>query len=387
MKSDELSDVALSNALSLIHPAATALLDEQLTIVQISPGFDRLIGAVEEQLEGAPLSDVLWEFVGVEEDLKAILKGESERFVLENVNRHTPDGGDRYLSFQVMANLEQASPSTLLLIVEDRSDVGRLQQSLIQDRNELRLARRELAGLNVELAQLNRLKSLFLSIAAHDMRTPLASIQGYAELLRDGLAVRGLSREDLLDVILSQAYRLQQLINDVLDLDQVERGEISVFRRDSHMGEIVTEVVTALRPLSQRAGVAIHVVISNKPIRIFVDPQRVSQMLYNLLGNALKFTPAGGHIRLSVTENDENVFITVADNGRGISESALERLFEPYFQEGQLDQKDGKSGTGLGLYIVKLLVDAHNGEITVDSTPGKGTEFFILLPKTQPTGG
>ena len=378
-------NIDVSHALNMIHPVATALLDEQLNIFQTSSGFGRMIGAENDQLCGQPLTDVLWEFVGVEQYLRGIFLGESERFLLDNINRQMPDGTNQYLSYQVLGNMEQTIPATLLLVIEDRSDVGRLQQSLIQDRNELRLARKQLTTLNSELAQLNHLKSLFLSMAAHDLRTPLASIQGYAELLRDDLADDDLRRRDLFDVILSQTYRLQQLINDLLDLDQIERGEIAIMFRDCFLCEIVNEVVMAMVPLSHRAGVAVEVSCPKETLRITADPQRISQILYNLLGNAIKFTPAGGHVRLMVRVQNGNVLIEIADDGVGISKSDVKDLFMPYFPQGKKN-KGGRSGTGLGLYIVKLLVEAHNGQISVESSLGKGTTFSIVLPASQANG-
>lgn len=376
----------VSYAFSLIHPIATALLDEQLQFIQSSSDFGRMIGLQDRQLVGSLLTEILWEFVGVETYIKAILLGKSERFLLENINRQMPDGTSRFLSFQVMSNLEQAGTPTLLLIVEDRSDIGQLQQSLIQDRNELRLARSQLTKLNTELAQLNRLKSLFLSMAAHDLRTPLSSIHGYAELLRDELADDDLRRRDLFDVILSQTYRLQHLINDLLDLDQVERGQMGIIFRDCLVDEIISEVVTAMRPLAHRANIRITVDLEKEPFPITADPQRLSQIFYNLLGNALNFTPSGGHVHLLARQVDNQLHFEVRDDGLGISPIEMANLFEPYYPPGTKKRNERKTGSGLGLYIVGLLVEAHHGEIKVKSEMGKGTTFSIRIPISRPDG-
>ncbi len=201
----------------LANPVSYAILDQGLHFIQTSPGFESLLGMQTRQVQGTHLTDVLYEFVGVEEHIQAIFDGKTDRFLFDNINRQLPDGENRYLSFQIARSMDSPASRNLLLIVDDRSDVSRLQQNLIQDRNDLRLARRKLTAMNEELARLNRLKSLFLSMAAHDLRTPLSSIQGYAELLREELA-QDRHHQDLFDVILSQAYRLQQLINDLLDL-------------------------------------------------------------------------------------------------------------------------------------------------------------------------
>ncbi len=366
--------------LEQLRPTATALLDEELRFIQASSGFAEMFGLENGQMAALPLTDLLWEFVGFEEILHAIAEGKEDRLILENINRQSSDGVQRYLTYQVMGVLERETPAALLLIVEDRSDVGRLQQKLITDRNELRLTKQLLTAANAELAHLNQLKSLFFSMAAHDLRTPLSSIQGYAELLRDDLAQDEVEKRDYFDVILSQTYRLQQFINDVMDLDQVERGEIIVHCRDCLLDEIVSEVVAAMRPLADRAGVAIDVDLGEAPIMLLADPRRMAQILYNLLGNGLKFSARGGSVRLKASESADQLVIEIADSGSGISETAVKTLFEPYFPTGGSQERDDRSGSGLGLYIVKLLVEAHAGEITVQSTPGEGTTFSIVLP-------
>jgi len=376
----------IAQAFGLIHPITTALLDDRLQFIQASSDFDKMIGLEKQPLLGMPLTDILWEFVGVENYLEEILEGKLERFQLENINRQMPDGTNRFLNYQVLGSLEQAGAQILLLIVEDRSEIGHLQQSLIQERNELRLARAQLTNLNSELAQLNRLKTLFLSMAAHDLRTPLSSILGYAELLRDELPADDDRRRDLFDVILSQTYRLQHLINDLLDLDQVERGQIRTIFRECLVDEIILEVVRATRPLAQRAGVGIFVDLQNEPIPITADPQRMSQIFYNLLGNALKFTPPGGSVKLTARQRDNQLHLRISDNGPGISPSEMNSLFEPYYAHENWEHDEPKTGSGLGLYIVKLLVEAHHGQITVNSEEGLGTTFSITMPVKQPIG-
>ncbi len=380
--SDALLPGHVTRALGQRQGLSYALLDHKLVLQQVAPNFDELSGWREESAVGHLLTDVFQEFVGAEDALRAILQGGPATYRLDHVNRMQTDQSIRYVSFQVTPVGESGGADGLLLLIEDTTEAGKLQQSLVQDRNELRLVRRELALANEELQQLNRLKSLFLSMAAHDLRTPLASIRGFAEMLRDDLPGSASQEIDMLEIILSQAHRLQHLISDLLDLDQVDRGQVTINLRQCALDEVVSEVVHSMRPLSERRQVTIEMNISTRPLQLQADPDRLAQIVYNLLSNAVKYTAEGSRVEVGACYRGDDVLLHVADNGRGLTAEQIGQLFTLYYRTEEARQS-AEAGTGIGLFIVKMLVEAHHGEITVESAAGQGTMFYVRLPASQ----
>jgi signal transduction histidine kinase len=242
----------------------------------------------------------------------------------------------------------------------------------------LRLARRELARLNEDLQRLNRLKSLFLSMAAHDLRTPLTSIRGYSTLLAKDAHLPDQYRKPLRTIAV-QADKLNRLISDLLDLDQIEQGRLAIKPESCDLGEIVREVVEAIEAYARDQGKEIATVLPERPLQIRADSAAIWRVLHNLVGNAVKYTDRGGRIRVSASQTAAETIIQVADNGLGMSDEEMSRLFQLYYRTGQaVDSK--VAGTGVGLFIVKTLVEAHGGSIAVSSRPDQGSTFTVRLP-------
>ncbi len=238
----------------------------------------------------------------------------------------------------------------------------------------------ELSQANQHLQELDRLKGDFLNAASHELRTPLASIMGYSEFLEDGMGGPVSSEQlEFIREIQHGAARLQRLVDDLLDFARLEAGGFKLDPQEADLRETISEVCRTLLPQATAKGVSLRMDLPETPQAVQMDAQRIEQVLLNLVGNALKFTPAGGEVRIGVQTVNGATRVEVRDSGIGISAGQLPRLFEKFFQ---VDPSTTRAygGTGLGLSIARALVEAHGGEIGVESQPGQGSRFWFTLP-------
>ena len=239
---------------------------------------------------------------------------------------------------------------------------------------------------NARLEELDGLKSEFLATVSHELRTPLTSVIGYSEMLIEELAGPiNAEQKEYLGTIMERSESLLRLIEGILAFSRDERGSNSQWTL-VEIDEVVESALTAVRPQASKAGLLIEVAVDDDLAPITAHRERVIQMLINLLGNAVKFTPAGGLIRVSATRTARDgvpvVRFAVSDTGVGISAEAQARIFEPFFQVDNSSTRQ-VGGTGLGLSIVKTFVEGHGGWISVDSAVGVGTTFSVDIPALQ----
>ena len=368
------------------HLMAYAQLGPDLTILQISPNFADIALAQplpESEIIDQPLADVLWEFVGVTDALDDVLAGKSSLFRLEHVNREQPDGSMNYLTFAVYRLEQDPKEEGLLLLVEDTTEYGRLYHELVQDRNELRLTQQILAETNEELIKLNRMKSLFLTMAAHDLRTPLSAIHGYSEMLLAGIVPTGSEKSlEYINIIHQQSGRINQLIDDIVDLDLIEQGRLALTLTKCNIHALINEVTATFKFHLERRHITVQYNLWPEPITISADLEKMLRVLYNLIGNAIKYIPEHGQITLTTQKQGDNLVIEIEDNGPGMSEAQLSKLFTLYYRTQEAESSSVR-GTGLGLFIVKTLVEAHQGHISVESELNKGSKFTIELPLSK----
>lgn len=279
-----------------------------------------------------------------------------------------------------MNNSDSAMQST-----PERSDINDRQRIDLFDEiarlnNELVTAHRELARRNAELHQANRRKDQNLGIAVHDMRTPLNLITVCGEALLEGDMLLPQQRE-LLATILSSARFMATLVNDLLDITVIESGNLSLNRTQTDLVGLMRGSVQRNRLLADTKDVVIHYLPAGDSLLVDVDPQRIEQVLNNLLANALKYSPRGSRIELGLRWDAEAAVIAVADQGPGIDSQMAETLFEP-FQHHTANHANATSekSTGLGLTIVRNIIEAHRGAVWVESTPGNGATFYCRLP-------
>jgi two-component system, OmpR family, sensor histidine kinase KdpD len=249
-----------------------------------------------------------------------------------------------------------------------------------QRRFALELAER-VATARRELEELDRAKSAFVAIASHELRTPLTALQGFSEIL----AVRRLPPEEvtrLAEVMRREARRLGRIVSDLLDLSRIERGlEPALCRIPLKLEPAIEATVDIFRQ-----GTATHLITAecepSLPV-VDADPDALERVLTNLISNSIKYSPTGSAIHIGARALDSAVAIEVADEGRGIPAEALSRVFEPYYRVP--DAAGVARGTGIGLAVVKALVEAHGGTVRVDSAPALGTRVTVMLPCYEPS--
>ena len=262
-----------------------------------------------------------------------------------------------------------------------------------RDVTERKRLDQELQERNVELAQsrdaaeaANIAKSDFLSTMSHELRTPMNAIIGFSEVLRDGLlGEMPPKQKEYVNDIFSSGTHLLLLINDILDLSKVEAGQMTLDREPLKIGMLVQEALQVVREPAVAHRINLIVEIADDLPDAWLDQRKVKQILYNLISNAVKFTPEGGEVRIVVCcvvldgNFDNYLKLVVSDTGIGISEADQQQLFKPFSQiDGTLARR--YEGTGLGLAMVKRLVELHGGVVTLQSAPNKGSTFTVLLP-------
>jgi signal transduction histidine kinase len=254
---------------------------------------------------------------------------------------------------------------------------------------EHRVAERtaELAELTERLRDMNRQKDRLLSIVAHDLRSPLGSIQLMAdELLETGVDLPEMPHRRFLEQIRRQTAHLSHLISNLLNLQRIESGQIALERMPVRASDILRDTLTSLAASMSSKQITCRLEVEHDEPLIEADPLRLAQIFSNLLGNAIKFTPAGGRITISLAAEPDEVLIRFADSGCGIPSDHLEFLFER-FSRVQRKGTAGEPGSGLGLAIVQLLVELHGGAISVQSVIDEGTTFTLRLPiQAEPPG-
>lgn len=233
-----------------------------------------------------------------------------------------------------------------------------------------------------DLQALRAQEAAFLSAVAHEMKTPLASIRAYAELLADEDADDPHTREEFLGVINTQVDRLQRLVQNLLDLARIEAGILRVNKSTISLNEILEQAAEVVRPAAEAKSLAFVVELSPLFLPVHVDRDLMLQVAINLLSNAVKYTPAGGRVTLRSRLDDCHAVFQVEDTGVGLSEEECQRIFDRFYRVKRIEQM--AEGTGLGLALVKSIVeDLHGGQITVESALGRGTTFTVRLGTQQ----
>lgn len=224
--------------------------------------------------------------------------------------------------------------------------------------------------------EIDLVKSEFLAMVSHELRTPLNSIMGFSELLKDEILGDLTSKQkNYCQDIYNSAQYLLSLINDILDLSKMDANKMQLDLEMINLPYLLKNCFKTLQELFITANVNLHLVITDDIHNALLDPRKFKQIILNLLSNALKFTPTGGTVTLKVEKNSNNMLVVqIIDTGIGMSEDNLKHLFKPFCQF------TNQKGTGLGLVMVKRLVELHNGTVSVASMPNEGTTFTLQMP-------
>jgi len=343
-----------------------------------SPGQGVMAGSQGGSLCGQSVTDVFPELIGCEEELLAVARGESASFEMPLVNRSISDDSPRYLSLTGIADPE--IEGGLVLLVHDDTERGILAQQLMQNLNEVRLLRGKLEAANARLVRLDAEKSDFLRMAAHDLRSPLAIIRGYVELVLQ-LGGSGLGTEitEYLDIVLARSRQMASLIDTLLDVERIEQGEAGLVLEPVDLSALVAQAVEGFRVLAKEGGLQLQAAITEVPAIVAADRARLGQVMSNLLSNAIKFTPAGGCVTVELLVKEKEAIVEVSDTGPGIAEADQAHLFQRFFRSDDARVR-GVAGHGLGLPIVRAIVEQHGGRVFWRSRPGQGSTFGFGLP-------
>jgi two-component system phosphate regulon sensor histidine kinase PhoR len=219
----------------------------------------------------------------------------------------------------------------------------------------------------------------FLADVSHELRTPIAALRTYNELLRDKADVDVETRREFLNSSAEQIDRLDWLATNLLELSKLDTGLVALDLRPNDLRGVAESAVEAAAQGATRKGVDLQSKLPARPVRTRHDQQRIGQLLSNLLANAVKFTPPGGHVTLSLDRNGNGAVMRVSDSGIGIDPSELPHIFDRFYRGSRANEARG-AGSGLGLAIVRSIVDMHGGTVTVESGPGAGSRFTVRLP-------
>jgi len=246
--------------------------------------------------------------------------------------------------------------------------------------NELVNIQRELAKKNKQLDELNNLKNLFLGIAAHDLRSPLGVILSYSELMMDAPAsLCEEERNDLIRRVYKTGKFMLGLVNNLLDIANIESGKLELELSNEDIAGVITSSIEMTSLFARSKSIDLLFNPAEAHVMVMIDKPKIDQVITNLITNAIKYSFPESQVLISVLEKEDHIKITIKDQGQGIRENELNKLFKP-FQKTSTRSTGGEKSTGLGLSIVKKIVEAHLGEIGVNSIFGKGSEFYFTLP-------
>jgi PAS domain S-box-containing protein len=380
---------------SLIESNVDALIttDPRGIITDVNKQTEALTGCTRDELIGAPFKKCFTDSARAE----------------AGINRVLSEG--KITNYELTARARNGQLTVVSYNATTFHDRDRRLQGVVaaaRDVTELKRFEQTLRQKNLELEEASRMKSEFLANMSHELRTPLNSIIGFSEVLKDGLMgeMTGQQRESIRNIFSSGSHLLS-LINEILDLSKIEAGKMTLNLELVHLSVLLADSMSVIKEAAANRGIRVEMEAAPDLGSIQADPRKLKQILYNLLSNAVKFTEEGGRVTLRAAmvpqakvgqlsglgqgrsfpfpDNEfvEFLEVTVADSGIGISPEGLERLFIPFSQvDGGLSRKF--EGTGLGLAMVKLLAELHEGTVAVQSTVGEGSCFTVWLPLRPP---
>lgn len=306
--------------------------------------------------------------------------------VLENRKLHKTSDQEKKTSFYFSGQrhfLQVNQVQIMDLLLSTYSNAVQKNNELEKAYRNLNLIHEELEKKNDELNDLNIQKNQFIGMAAHDLRNPLTVIKGYSDLLLTRLNDKvDADSLRILERIQSSSSFMLRLINDMLDISVIESGTVSLHKSDVKMADLIHESIILHQSGAEKKNVKLIFNCKNSGLIVHCDANKMSQILNNLISNAIKFSNENGIVEVSLESNDNDILLSVKDSGVGISPEMKEQLFQP-FAKSHAQGTHGEKGTGLGLAIVQKIIEEHKGKIWFKSDSGKGTTFFVSIPNTK----
>ncbi len=274
----------------------------------------------------------------------------------------------------------------VIAILDEASQLRGYARALEKKSRSLEEATAGLRAANEQLKSLDMLKDDFMSSVTHELRTPLTTIRALSELMLDTPDMDAAQRDEFLRIVVSESERLTRLVNQVLDMAKIESGQADWAASDVDMRRVIGDAMRATEQLFRERGAAVELSLPADAPTVRADPDRLTQVMVNLLSNAAKFVPTeGGRVSVALRAEAGGVVVEVRDNGPGVPAAEQEAIFEKFRQGG--DSRTRPSGTGLGLPISRRIIDHFGGRLWLESEPGKGACFAFRLPAGAPRGG
>jgi two-component system, NtrC family, sensor histidine kinase KinB len=327
------------------------VVNAQGKVIMMNPAAEKLLGTSRKDKIGKPLLDS-----PKEEQLFSLVKD-------------SPDLQDREIELVSKASETKKVLRASSAVVEDENGQTVGMVSVLSDISKQK--------------ELDQLKSNFVSGVTHELRTPLVAIdKSISLILTKSVGEISPAQEEFLSIAQRNIKRLSNLINDLLDLSKLEAGKMEIHPRNSSVEYVINEAVSGLENWAKTKSINIEKKIEAGLPEINIDPDRIIQVLNNLIGNAVKFAPSNSNITItaSLSGEDKGIMVSVQDDGVGIAKEDLPKIFNKFYQAGERVASD-INGTGIGLSIVKEIVELHGGKVWVESEKGAGARFVFILPK------
>jgi len=340
------------------NPVATIITSTDGVVHMVNPAFTEHTDFTEEEVVGRTAQEL--DFWRIPEDRERMVAAIQEFGFIDNLESQFYGKGGRPMTCLISSRAVDFAGEVRIL-------------STVHDVTEQRKA-------DAALLKFDQAKSDFISTAAHELRTPLIAIVGYSELLENeaGMPLEDEQKQEYLAIIQSNAEVLNRLVDDLLDIGRIQIGRsLGVVLKEAQLSEVIEKVVGSLSVKNERHRITV-VHTNPLPETCWFDPGRITQVLYNLLSNAIKYSPQGGNIEILTTTAPETVAVAVVDQGQGMSPALVENVFDRFYRGEAVDAET--HGLGLGMGIVKQIIEDHGGEIVVKSRLGEGTTVTFTLP-------
>jgi PAS domain S-box-containing protein len=377
----EINTVEMSQALVIERESAQRVRAVMETVPDAIATGDRTgriqsVNLAAEHMFGWPHGQIL------DQRLDVLLAPEDREWLRKSIERMAVNGSERGLCRDTEGQRRDGSRLPVAVTLAP-FQIGGERHVLLRARDitEQKEAAAASQAAKEAAEEASRLKSEFLANISHELRTPLNAIIGFSEVLQDQtFGALNERQQRYVNNVLDSGRHLLALVNDILDLAKVEAGRMELRREELDLNTILATTVEQIRPVARRKNVFLHLERHPTPVRLHADRSRLVQVAYNLLSNAIKFTPAGGSVWARCRTEQESGLLIVEDTGIGIAQEDHARIFDEFVQ---VDSSVGRTqqGTGLGLALSRQLVELHDGWMTVESEPGRGSTFTAHLPR------